>query len=195
MKNFKIYLNAPITLGFVFISLIVLIVSYITHGASDIALFSTYRASITDPLLYVRLFTHIFGHIDMRHFMNNMLYILLLGPILEEKYHSKMIGIIMGVALTTGIIHNIFTDSILMGASGIVFAFIILASITGDKEGIPFTLILVTIFYLGSELYSAIFVKDNISQLTHIIGGITGALIGLMLKSPKFKSEKQDTTL
>ena len=148
-----------------------------------------------DPLLYVRLFTHIFGHIDMTHFMNNMLYILLLGPILEEKYHSKMIGIIMGVALTTGIIHNIFTDSILMGASGIVFAFIILASITGDKEGIPFTLILVTIFYLGSELYSAIFVKDNISQLTHIIGGITGALIGLMLKSPKFKSEKQDTTL
>ena len=125
----------------------------------------------------------------MTHFMNNMLYILLLGPILEEKYHSKMIGIIMGVALTTGIIHNIFTDSILMGASGIVFAFIILASITGDKEGIPFTLILVTIFYLGSELYSAIFVKDNISQLTHIIGGITGALIGLMLKSPKFKSE------
>ena len=131
----------------------------------------------------------------MTHFMNNMLYILLLGPILEEKYHSKMIGIIMGVALTTGIIHNIFTDSILMGASGIVFAFTILASITGDKEGIPFTLILVTIFYLGSELYSAIFVKDNISQLTHIIGGITGALIGLMLKSPKFKSEKQDTTL
>ena len=195
MKNFKIYLNAPITLGFVFISLIVLIVSYITHGASDIALFSTYRASITDPLLYVRLFTHIFGHIDMTHFMNNMLYILLLGPILEEKYHYKLIGIIMGVALTTGIIHNIFTDSILMGASGIVFAFIILASITGDKEGIPFTLILVTIFYLGSELYSAIFVKDNISQLTHIIGGITGALIGLMLKSPKFKSEKQDTTL
>ena len=187
MKNFKIYLNAPITLGFVFISLIVLIVSYITHGASDIALFSTYRASITDPLLYVRLFTHIFGHIDMTHFMNNMLY----------SYIDKL-GMILGeyiYFIPLFIIHNIFTDSILMGASGIVFAFIILASITGDKEGIPFTLILVTIFYLGSELYSAIFVKDNISQLTHIIGGITGALIGLMLKSPKFKSEKQDTTL
>lgn len=192
MKNLRIYLNAPITLGFVAISLIALIISYITRGASDIMLFSTYRASIADPLMYIRLFTHIFGHADMTHFMNNMLYILLLGPILEEKYHSKLIGIIMTVALTTGIIHNIFTESILMGASGIVFAFIILASITGDKEGIPFTLILVTVFYLGSELYNAIFVKDNISQLTHIIGGITGAIIGMMLKSPRFKDQKQD---
>lgn len=152
-------------------------------------LFSTYRASLTDPLMYLRLFTHIFGHADMTHFMNNMLYILLLGPILEEKYHGKLIGIIMTVAFTTGVIHNIFTSSALMGASGVVFAFILLASVTGDKEGIPVTLILVALFYLGTELYSAIFVKDSISQLTHIIGGLIGAATGLMLKSSRFKEK------
>lgn len=185
MNKSKLYLNAPITLSFVAISLIALIISYITHGNSDILLFSTYKTSLTDPLMYLRLFTHIFGHIDITHFMNNMLYILLLGPILEEKYHEKLIGIIIIVAFSTGVIHNIFTDSILLGASGVVFAFILLASITGTQEGIPITLILVTILYLGTEVYNAFFIEDNISQLTHIIGGVSGASMGLIIKANK----------
>ena len=35
--------------------------------------------------------------------------------------------------------------------------------------------------YLGNEVYSGLFMYDNISQLTHIIGGICGAIFGLYL--------------
>ena len=51
------------------------------------------------------------------------------------------------------------------------------------KEGtIPLTLILVTVFYLGQELYDAIFLHDGISHLTHIIGGLCGTVLGFMMR-------------
>ena len=50
---------------------------------------------------------------------------------------------------------------------------------------IPTTLILVAVFYLGGELWDAIFVQDNISQLTHIIGGVCGTVLGFILSGRK----------
>ena len=179
-KYLKIYINAPITLTFVLICLCATVAG-IFFEDSTLLFFSTYRSSLSDPLTYVRLFGHIFGHADMNHFFNNMVYILLLGPILEEKYHHNLIPIIGSVALITGIVHNLFSNSILLGASGIVFAFILLSSVTGNQEGIPLTLIFVAIFYLGTEVVNA-FSSDTISQMTHIIGGLSGAGIGLLIK-------------
>ena len=43
----------------------------------------------------------------------------------------------------------------------------------------PETLILVLILYLGSEIVDGVMLKDNVSQLTHIIGGVCGAVLGL----------------
>ena len=181
-KHVKIYINAPITLSFVAISVIATILGIITDGKSTILLFSTYRSSPLNPLTYLRLFGHIFGHADLSHLFNNMIYILLLGPILEEKYHKNLIPIIGSVALITGVLHNLFSNSVLLGASGIVFAFILLSSITGKEDGIPVTLIFVALFYLGGEIVNAVTMHDNISQMTHIIGGISGAGIGLAIK-------------
>ena len=57
------------------------------------------------------------------------------------------------------------------------------ASLSGMKKGcIPLTLILVAIFYLGQELYDAIFLQDGISQMTHIIGGLCGTILGFMMR-------------
>jgi GlpG protein len=80
----------------------------------------------------------------------------------------------------TGVIHYIlFPGVMLMGASGVVFAFILLASFTNVKEReIPLTFLLVAVLYLGNQIYEGIAVQDNISQLTHIIGGMIGAIMG-----------------
>ena len=52
------------------------------------------------------------------------------------------------------------------GPRGIVFMMILLSSFGGVRNGvIPTTLILVAVFYLGGELWDAIFVNDNVSQL------------------------------
>ncbi|MBQ1907063.1 MAG: rhomboid family intramembrane serine protease, partial [Firmicutes bacterium] len=67
----------------------------------------------------------------------------------------------------------------IMGASGIVFAFILLTSFTEFKEGeIPLSFILVALIYVGKELMAGILSADNISQLSHIIGGACGASFG-----------------
>ena len=44
---------------------------------------------------------------------------------------------------------------------------------------IPITLILVLVLYLGNEIVDGLVLNDNVSQLTHIIGGVCGAVLGL----------------
>ena len=132
----------------------------------------------------LRLFTHALGHNDLGHLMGNMAYILLLGPILEEKYgQTKVIEIIMVTAFVTGLINNLlFGSTMLCGASGVVFAFILLTSFTGFQEGeIPLTFILVAVIYLGQQIWEGLTVKDNVSNLSHILGGTVGAGFGYVL--------------
>lgn len=182
-KRIIIYLNAPITITFVVICVIALILQYITGGTSTTLLFSTYGSSFLSPFTYIRLIGHIFGHADVMHLLSNMMYILILGPMLEEKYKDKLIYVILTTALVTGIINNIFFPNVkLLGSSGIVFAFILLSSVTGSGKGIPITSLIVAALWIGSEIYDMVTIQDNISQITHIIGGITGLLIGLRFK-------------
>lgn len=184
MKRLRVYINAPITLMFVIICLMTIILDHITNGASTTLLFSTYGSSWLNPLTYIRLVGHVFGHDSLSHLISNSLYLLLLGPMLEEKYHDKIMLVILITALVTGVFHNIFEPDIqLLGSSGVVFAFILMASITGKEKGIPITLILVAVLWLGQEIYTGIEQADNISQITHIIGGLSGALLGMRFKT------------
>ena len=142
----------------------------------------TYNASLLNPLMYLRLFTYVLGHAGWEHFFGNISYILILGPMIEEKYGSKkLLKMILITAVTGGILNNIlFPNVALCGASGIVFMMIVLASVTSFEKGqIPLTLILVLVIYLGGEINSALTENDNISQLAHIAGGLCGAVFGM----------------
>lgn len=181
----KLQFNAPVILGFFFVSLLSLVLGFLTSGASTTAAFSVYRASLLGPLTYVRFFGHIFGHASLTHFSSNMLLLLVVGPPLEKLYGSKTIALgIMAAALITGILHFVFfPHTILLGASGIVFMLIMLSSFSGAKTGqIPVTLILVALMYLGQEVYSIFFIRDNVANLIHIVGGICGIGMGLQLR-------------
>lgn len=75
-----------------------------------------------------------------------------------------------------------FWNVALCGASGVVFAFIVLASFTGFRAGeIPLSFILVAIIFIGQQVYEGIAVQDNISNMAHIVGGIVGAVVGYNL--------------
>ena len=86
-----------------------------------------------------------------------------------------------------GLSHNLlFPNTHLLGASGVVFAFILLTSFTGFREGeIPLTFILVAVIYLGEQIWTAVTVRDNVSNLTHIIGGLVGGVAGYLLNREK----------
>lgn len=186
--KFKISLNSPVILGFTMICLIALILSQITAGITNNLFFSVYHSSLMNPLTYVRFIGHIFGHAGWEHFIGNIMLILVVGPLLEEKYGSwNMVFVIISTAIVTGLVNYIFFPNIqLLGASGIVFAFILLSSITSIREGsIPLTFILVTVVYIGGQVYDGVFMKDNIANLTHILGGIMGAGLGYIMNKNK----------
>ena len=139
-KGLRITFNAPVVLTFVFLCFVATLMGVLTNGAATQAFFATYNSSWLNPMTYVRLFTHVLGHGGWDHFLNNSMYLLLLGPILEEKYGRR----------------NLI-------------------------EVIPITVILVAVLYIGQEVYSGIFVQDNISNMAHIVGGLVGAVIGYSL--------------
>ena len=111
--------------------------------------------------------------------------ILVIAPALEERYGSKpLFWAIFITALVSGMVQWLFFPSTaLLGASGIVFMMIVMSSLAGMKNGcIPLTLILVLVLYIGGEIIDGVTLKDNISQLTHIVGGICGAVLGIAMR-------------
>ena len=180
-KKMKVALNAPVVICFVALMFLATILGMVTGGASTKLLFQTRHSSLLSPLTYVRFFTHVLGHSGWSHFMGNATYILLLGPMLEEKYGSSaLVKVILITAVVTALVSYILFPSVaLCGASGVVFAFILLTSFTGFRAGeIPLTFLLIAVIFIGQQVYEGIFVKDSVSQLSHIVGGIVGALIG-----------------
>lgn len=183
-RKIKITFNAPVVLGFAAICFIATLLNYLTNGKSNQMIFMTYHSSLMSPLTYLRLFTHVFGHDGCQHFIGNMAYILLLGPMLEEKHGPmKIIEVIAVTALVTGVINYVFFwNTALCGASGVVFAFILMASFTSFREGeIPITFILVAAIYLGQQVYDGVVLDDNISNMAHVVGGIVGGILGFSL--------------
>ena len=170
-KRLRISYNAPAILSFVLICFAVQLLNVLTKGASNRAVFSVYRSSFLDPLAYLRCVCHVFGHANWNHLMGNMMYILILGPMLEEKYGtSNMVFIMLVTALATGLANLIFFPNIrLLGASGIVFAMILLSSITITEE----------------QAYQGLFTADNISQMAHIVGGMIGSVLGFVMNKYK----------
>ena len=187
-KKIKISYNAPVILSFVIICFAVTMIGVITADRSTGLLFSVYRGSLRNPLTYLRLFTHVFGHMGIEHFISNAMFLLLVGPMLEEKYGSStMLKVITLTAIITGVIHCLlFGGSALCGASGVVFACILLSSFTAFREGeIPLSFILVAVLFIGKEIYNGVVVQDNISNITHVLGGIVGSVLGYAFNKKK----------
>lgn len=186
----KLQYNAPVTLTFAILATIILILSSILGDGFTQYFVVGPQMYLSSPTTYFRIFSYVLGHANWQHWMGNATLLLLLGPIVEEKYGSKdMLFMIFVTAIVTGIIQTLFFPGGLIGASGIVFMLILLSSITNFKSGtIPLTFILVTIIFIGQEIVN-ILSLDNISQFAHIMGGACGAAFGFLAR-PKdtFKS-------
>ena len=180
----RLQYNSPVILSFFFLSLLALLLGHMTGGWTTAGLFSVYLSSLADPLTYIRFLGHVLGHADLSHFLGNMLLLLVVGPPLEEKYGSRtlLIGMVL-TALVSGVLQFIcFPNSALLGASGIVFMLIMLASLAGMKDGrIPLTLILAAVLYLGQEVYAMVALRDNVANFMHLVGGVTGTVFGVVL--------------
>ena len=183
----RIQYNSPVILTFSIVVVLIHVFSEFTSIDVSKHFFTIYDPmSIKDPIAYFRLFSHILGHASWSHLTGNLTFVLLLGPILEERYGSRTVLImILATALITGFVHiavPLFDNMGLRGASGIVFMLIVLSSFVNVKRGtIPLTFILIAILYLGKEVVNVL-QNDNISQMAHIVGGALGSFFGFALQ-------------
>lgn len=185
----KFQYNSPVILTFAVASFVVLVLSALTRGSSDELLFSIYRTRFTDPMFYIRLLGHTLGHVSFEHYINNFLIIMLVGPVVEEKYGwKKLLIMIVLTSVIIGLLHAAVSNrAALMGASGVAFMFIILNSYVSLKAGkIPVTLVLCIVLFLGREIANQVTLGDRgISHLSHIIGGLCGAFFGFFMNKDK----------
>ena len=180
-SNLRIRYNAPVVLTFSLAATLATILIG-TMGNRALAWFSVPGTMDWDnPVAYVRLFTHVLGHAGWQHLMANLMVILLIGPLLEEKYGAgKLLQMIALTALVTGALNIALFDTGLLGASGVAFMLIVLSSLTSyRRREIPLTFVLVALLFVGGEVAAALTHRDQIAQFAHIIGGACGATLGM----------------
>ena len=181
----KLKFNSPIILGFSLLCVAVFVLDKVMVGTL-MPYFTLGYVNTSSALSLLTLFTHVIGHANIEHLMGNLTFILLLGPIVEEKYgDSRTLFMMLITALVTGILNLLFFHTGLMGASGIVFMLILLVSFTNTKSGeIPVTFILVALLFVGKEVIESLN-TDQISQFAHIIGGVCGSVFGFATRPGK----------
>lgn len=181
--------NSPIILGMALLSLLILMGNTVSAGALN-PILAIYYTSWADPLMYLRLLTHVLVHGNFAHYSGNFLLILALGPMVEEKYGGARLALMIAVtAVITGLVNVIFFQHVmLLGASGVVFMLILLASFTNVREGkLPITVLCVAALYIGNEVITGLMVEDNTSQISHILGGFCGAGFGYFFHGSKIR--------
>ncbi|MGA2478757.1 MAG: rhomboid family intramembrane serine protease [Spirochaetia bacterium] len=185
----RIRYNSPVILTFAIVSAVVLLIDQLTGGAF-IRTFFTLQPTFTasSPLSWMRLVTYVIGHANWAHLIGNFSFILLIGPVLEEKYGSVPLLLMMIVtALATAILNILVVRNGLLGSSGIVFMLILLSSFTNIRQGeIPITFLLIVVLYLVREFVNAL-TPSTVSQLAHIAGGVVGGLFGFLFSKPGAK--------
>ncbi len=187
----KLTFDAPVILSFTFLSLLVLGVKFIA-GEHVFWLFtSPAHFDFAAPTDYIRLFSYSLGHANWQHFLANFSLALLLGPILEKRFGSWWLLLLMSITiLTTALLHAAFFSERLTGISGVVFMFITLVPLQQMEKGkLPLTFVLILLIYLGQEFFR-VFRHDEISQFAHLMGGGMGILLGRVMKGRMEESQK-----
>jgi membrane associated rhomboid family serine protease len=190
VAKLRITYNAPVVLTFTLLAVLVYLLpgSFAdpkSLGPDSLKTWFVAYPKLGDPYgarSYVGLITHILGHANWEHLLGNFMLILLIGPILEERHGSlPLLAMILITALVTGIANVTLSNHILLGASGVVFMMILLASTANIRQGeIPLTFIAVALVYLGGEVYRAFRADDGISHMAHLVGGAAGAAFGFL---------------
>jgi GlpG protein len=185
----RITYNAPVVLTFALIATVV----QILPDTVKATWFTGYPSLKYGLHAYVGLFTHIFGHANWDHLLGNMMLLLLIGPILEERHGSLSLFFMIAITALAEGLANVAMSSAIIGASGVVFMMIILASTANIRAGdVPLTFIAIVVLYMGREIVG-MGSDDHISHFTHLVGGLAGAGFGFFgAAAPKDKGKKPE---
>ena len=112
----KLEYNSPLILTFTLIATAVMIIDTIFSGFTGSFFAFPGAFNFSAPLDYFRLFSYTAGHANWPHLVGNFSIILLIGPILEEKYGSADLLFMMAItALVSSTLSILLFDNGLEG--------------------------------------------------------------------------------
>ena len=137
---------------------------------------------------YVRLLTSMFVHAGIRHLLNNMLLLCVLGERLERLMgHIRFAILYLGGGLAAGLAQvwyekRTHDPAIFMGASGAVFAEMgaLLWIVVREGGRVRDMTLRQMLVMLALSLYFG-FTSANVANAAHVCGLISGFLAGIVL--------------
>ena len=217
-SSFRFLYDSPVSLSIVIASLLIFILDSLAFKGSLIqAAFTCHGNSASDipfnfssPVEYIRLITYALGNYSWESLLISSIFILLLGPLMEERYGSVMLAVMMAIStFVAGVLNACLIPQDLKGQSAIVFMLILLSVLTTlEKKEIPLSWILLFVTYLAQQMHFAAmnfttgtrlsdfafisFMQKNVGTFTLLAAGITGTLFGFLV-APKTKTSQTKT--
>lgn len=185
--------NSPVIINYILVCFVLFVLNGITNGYVNNICYLPSNL-IINPFAIHRLLLYTFVHGSFEHLIGNMALIALTGPSVEKKYGSGITLGLLGInSVMVGLLQGVVVHQDILGASSIVFMFIIL-SVFADTETkkIPLTMFIVAACYIGNELVGSLR-PDSVSQLSHIMGAVIGLIFGLLYRKVEdVEKEKQE---
>ena len=197
--KFNFVFDSPVTISFSLLSVLLFVLNCLAiKGTLDVKILSSPTTSAgpipfmaTQISSYLRLFLYAFGSQNFVGLLSNLLFLLMLGPVMEERYGSLVIGIMMAVSvLFSGVLNTCFCETSLQGCMPIIFMMIFLNSFMSfSKKKIPVSFLVIFVFYIAREVSGKTF-SEIVGLIICITGGLCGSLFAF-LTSPKVRAEKK----
>ena len=196
----KFQYDSPVMLTFAFITLIIFVLdTFVFKGKlKDTWLITPTAAGGAFPFAFsdfrsiLRLFIHIFGYTDNSVLICNLIFILLLGSQMEERYGSVIIGIMIFVSgLFSGVLNACFCQYAVCGAEPVVFMLILLWTMMHlSRSKVSASALAVIAFFIAMLVF-----RKNPNGVVGVAivtaGGLCGSLFAF-LASPKARKAKKN---
>ena len=174
----RLQVDSPLILSFASACIFVQAFSPVMPGLKQ-NLFAVSKPPPLSPAGAFSVFGQVFGHSDWGHLRGNLLLLLLVGPACESALGPVRLSKIFAcTSVASSVTHVLLgpANSVQLGASGVVFALILLNSCLERKEDeIPLTFVLTGALWLGRELALA---KAGVASSAHLAGAAVGTYFG-----------------
>ena len=198
-SKYKFSYDAPVSLTFVLVAVVLFLLDLLLMKGK---LNAEYLLSPTagggnlpfdfkNILSYLRLLLYVFGGTEPFVLLSNLIFIILLGPEMETRYGSVVIGIMIFVTVAvSGVLNACFCNFSNSGASPVVFMLIILDILMHlTKKTISASAVIVICLFTASQFFTG---NKNglVGVLITLAGGLCGSLFAFMA-SPKARAAKK----
>lgn len=137
--------------------------------------------------------THQFCHGNLAHIIFNMLAFISFGPVVEKYFKNKFLWFYLLSGIFAAYLQLYFTpEAALLGASGAVFAVVIVAAILEPDSKILLFFVIpmkarwIVPLVLVGELYMAVFNSGNgVGHVAHLGGALFGFLFYIFNRNEK----------